>query len=217
MGQEVREPSARGCFVTFEGGEGSGKSSQIARLTQTLREHGIDPLVTREPGGTPLAESIRALLLESGSPPTALAEALLMEAARADLVARVIRPALEAGRVVLCDRYADSTLAYQGGGRGIDAATLERLNQLATGGLEPDLTILLDLEVETGIRRRESNSGTTNRLDREPLEFHRRVRERYLDLAQGHPGRWVILDGTEDPARIAPRIWDAVRGRLMRA
>jgi len=185
-----------GLFVTFEGGEGSGKSTQIARLAARLRALGADPLVTREPGGTPLAEGIRTLLLDPKHEPLPISEALLMVAARADLVATVLRPALAAGRPVLCDRYTDSTLAYQGGGRGLDARMLEGWNAAATGGLVPDLTFLFDLDPQVGLARREAAGLQANRLDRETPEFHRRVRERYLELAAREPERWRVLDAT---------------------
>jgi len=185
-----------GLFVTFEGGEGSGKSTQIARLAARLRALGADPLVTREPGGTPLAEGIRTLLLDPKHEPLPISEALLMVAARADLVATVLRPALAAGRPVLCDRYTDSTLAYQGGGRGLDARMLEGWNAAATGGLVPDLTFLFDLDPQVGLARREAAGLQANRLDRETQEFHRRVRERYLELAAREAERWRVLDAT---------------------
>ncbi|HEV8613245.1 MAG TPA: dTMP kinase, partial [Gemmatimonadales bacterium] len=183
-----------GLLVTFEGGEGSGKSTQLERLAGRFRARGIDPLVTREPGGTPLAEAVRALLLDPARRLGPMAEAFLMEAARADLVANVIRPAIESGRVVLSDRYDDSTLAYQGAGRGIDAGILADMNRAATGGLKPDLTLLYDLDPEIGIARRERAGGATSRLDREPLEFHRRVRAHYLQLAAREAHRFVVLD-----------------------
>jgi dTMP kinase len=203
-----------GLFVTFEGGEGSGKSTQLQRLVTRLRSHGLDPLLTREPGGTPLAEGIRGLLLDPGRRPGALAEAFLMEASRAELVADVIRPALAAGRVVMCDRYGDSTLAYQGGGRGIDDALLRAMNRAATGGLVPDLTLLFDLEPERGLTRRAEAAGVPNRLDREPLEFHRRVRERYLELARAEPERWVVLDASLAPDDLEVRVWEGIERRL---
>jgi len=198
-----------GLFITFEGGEGSGKSTQIARLAARLRALGLDPLVTREPGGTALAEGIRALLLDSSVTPGPLSEALLMEAARADLVVNVIRPALMAGRPVLCDRYADSTLAYQGAGRGLDAAMLENWNATATGGLQPDLTFLFDLDPEVGLARRASAGVSTNRLDRESLPFHQRVRARFLELAASSPERWIILDATASHDQLEARVWEA--------
>jgi dTMP kinase len=200
--------------VTFEGGEGTGKSTQIARLAARLKQRGVDPVVTREPGGTPLAEGIRALLLDPERRPGALAEAFLMEAARADLVAGVIRPALEAGRVVLCDRYDDSTLAYQGAGRGLEPAMLREWNRAATGGLTPDLTLLFDLDPAAGLERRSRASESPNRLDREPAEFHTRVRGRFLELAREHPGRWVVLDATQAPDRLEREVWAAIESRL---
>jgi len=216
-----------GLFVTFEGGEGSGKTTQLERLAARLRARGTDPLVTREPGGSPLAEAIRALILdpagaprpraEGGAPaavdarPGAHAEAFLMVAARADLVRKVIRPALEAGRTVICDRYADSTIAYQGAGRGLPRDLLERLNREATGGLVPDLTLLFDIDPEAGIARR---GPATNRLDREPLEFHRRVRAALLDLARAEAGRFVVLDATRPAGELEDAVWSAVAARL---
>jgi len=208
---------ARGVFVTFEGGEGSGKSTQLVRLAARLRAEGRDVLETREPGGTPLAERIRALLLEvrgEADRPGSWSEAFLMEAARADLVMRVLRPALESGRIVLCDRYGDSTLAYQGGGRGLDASLLEVMNRAATGGLEPDLTLLFDLDPAAGLARRAAAEGSDNRIDREPLDFHRRVRERYRELAAASPHRFVLLDAALDSDALAGRVWEAVGQRL---
>lgn len=203
-----------GLFVTFEGGEGSGKSTQLALLADRLRMAGKNPLVVREPGGTPLAESIRALLLDSSEEPGAVTEALLMVAARSDLVATRLRPALEAGRVVLCDRYTDSTLAYQGGGRGLDAARLADWNRAATGGLVPDLTLLFDLPPSVGLARRAEAAGTPNRLDLESEAFHARVRERYLELARAERARFVVLDATLEQDTLAARVWNAVSERL---
>jgi dTMP kinase len=203
-----------GLFVTFEGGEGSGKTTQLERLAARLRAQGLDPLVTREPGGTPLAESIRSLLLDPERAPGPMAEALLMEAARAEVVATVIRPALVAGRVVLCDRYGDSTLAYQGAGRGLESDLLATLNRAATGGLVPDLTLLFDLDPHTGVARRAGAAGPLNRLDREPIEFHRRVRARYLELASREALRFVVLDAALPADRLEDLVWKAVEGRL---
>ena len=203
-----------GLFVTFEGGEGSGKSTQMARLAERLRRAGLDPLVVREPGGTRLAEAIRGLLLDPGAPVAALSEALLMVAARADLVASRLRPALDAGRVVLCDRYTDSTLAYQGGGRGIDPALLASWNRAATGGLVPDLTLLFDLDPELGLARRAAAHGSANRIDLESEAFHARVRERYLQLARAEGSRFTVLDADRPPDELAERVWSAVAARL---
>jgi dTMP kinase len=205
-----------GLFVTFEGGEGSGKTTQLERLAARLRREGHHPLVTREPGGTPLGESIRSLLLDPERRPLPLTEAFLMEAARAELVANVLRPELARGRIVLCDRYADSTLAYQGGGRGIDSALLDAMNRAATGGLAPDLTLLHDLPAEVGTRRRAGAPGDTNRLDREPLDFHGRVRERYHTLAAREPDRFRVLDASLPADELERQVWGLVRERLGR-
>jgi dTMP kinase len=203
-----------GLFVTLEGGEGSGKSTQLARLEERLRSAGFDPLVVREPGGTRLAEAIRGLLLDPGAPVGALTEALLMVAARSDLVATRLRPALEAGRIVLCDRYTDSTLAYQGGGRGLDAALLASWNRAATGGLVPDLTLLFDIDPELGLARRAAAHGGANRIDLESEAFHARVHERYLQLARAEPARFVVLAADRPPVELADRVWSAVASRL---
>ena len=203
-----------GLFVTFEGGEGSGKSTQLARLAARLCASGIEPVVTREPGGTPLAEGIRGLLLDPARRPGAISEALLMEAARADLVAGLVRPALAAGRVVLCDRYDDSTLAYQGAGRGLDPGLLALLNRAATGGLKPGLTLLYDVPPAVGLARRESAAGDTNRLDREPADFHVRVRQCFLGLAAVEPARWVVLDASATPDELERLGWAALEERL---
>ena len=203
-----------GLFVTFEGGEGSGKSTQLARLDERLRRSGFDPLVVREPGGTRLAESIRALLLDTGAPIGGVTEALLMVAARSDLVATRLRPALDAGRIVLCDRYTDSTLAYQGGGRGLDGAMLAAWNRAATGGLQPDLTLLFDLDPELGLARRVAARGGTNRIDLESESFHGRVRERYLQLARAEPARFTVLDADRGASELAERVWSVVAARL---
>jgi dTMP kinase len=203
-----------GLFVTFEGGDGSGKSTQLARLDERLRRAGFDPLVVREPGGTKLAETIRALLLDPGAPVGAVTEALLMIAARSDLVATKLKPALSAGRVVLCDRYTDSTLAYQGGGRGLDSTMLASWNRAATGGLVPDLTLLFDLDPELGLARRAASKGSTNRIDLESEAFHARVRERYLQLARSEPARFTVLDAERPPQELAERVWSAVAARF---
>ncbi len=202
-----------GLFVTFEGGEGSGKSTQVARLAARLRSLGLDPLVTREPGGTALAEGIRALLLDPDHRPGALAEAFLLLASRSELVAQVIRPALAAGRVVICDRYTDSTLAYQGGGRGLDLGLLEAWNRAATGGLIPDLTLLFDVDPAVGLERRGRASAATNRLDREALEFHTRVHACYRELAAREPARWVVIDASQPADLLEHAVWEAVDAR----
>jgi dTMP kinase len=203
-----------GLFVTFEGGEGSGKTTVLHRLAARLRARGLDPLVTREPGGTPLAEGVRALLLDRTLAPTPVSEALLMVAARGDVVAHAIRPALAGGRVVLCDRYGDSTLAYQGGGRGLDREMLRGWNRVATGGLVPDLTLLFDLDPAVGLARRSGAPAEVNRLDLESLAFHARVREAYRGLAAEEPQRWVTLDAALEPDALEARAWAALEPRL---
>ncbi len=194
----------RGRFVTFEGIEGSGKSTLIERLAAHLRAAGHDVLTTREPGGTQLGRELRELLLHRGVAPAHATEALLMIADRAEHAARVIRPALEAGRIVLCDRHGDSTVAYQGGGSGLDRTMLAAMNAWATGGLAPDLTLLLDLPAEESIGRLSARAGANapDRFESEPLEFHRRVRAAYLELAHASPARWIVLDARRDPDAI---------------
>jgi dTMP kinase len=203
-----------GLFVTFEGGDGSGKSTQLARIAARLERAGIAPVVTREPGGTPLAEGIRKLLLNPAGRPDALTEAFLIEAARTDLMAQVISPALAAGHVILCDRHADSTLAYQGYGRGLDLDALRAWNEAATGGRVPDLTLFFDLDPGIGLARREAARGESNRIDREPLEFHARVRQGFLEIARSAPERVMVLDAALDPDEIEARAWSVVAERL---
>jgi len=205
-----------GLFLTFEGGEGSGKSTQIERLAARLRSRGLDPVVTREPGGTPLGDRIRALLLDHAHRPRPETEAFLLEASRAELVAHVIRPALAAGRVVVCDRYDDSTLAYQGGGRGLDTDVLRAMNRFATGGLVPDLTFLFDVDPAVGLGRR-AGAGDANRLDVEPEPFHRRVHDAYRALAGRDPARWVVVDAAGRPDAIEQAIAAAVESKLAAA
>src|SRR5438477_11996681 len=194
-----------GFFITFEGPEGGGKSTQIHRLAAGLAEEGYVVWTTREPGGTRLGEMIRPLLLGARqsrlSPWT---EALLFTAARAQLVDEVIRPRLQRGELVLCDRYSDSTLAYQGYGRGIELETMRRLQADATGGLTPDLTLLLDLPVEAGLARIPRQAK--DRLDRETIAFHQRVYAGYHEIATREPHRWRPLDASRDADEVASRI-----------
>ena len=188
-------------FVTFEGGEGTGKSTQIARVAGWLVGRGAEVVATREPGGTPLAEAVRAVLLDPGLAPDGLSEILLLAAARHDNVRRLIEPALARGAVVLADRFTDSSLVYQGIVRGLGLAEVERLNRLATSGIEPDRTLVLDLPVEEALARaRIRGAAGESRLDDEPIAFHRRVREGFLELARRDPGRVRVVDavGTED-------------------
>jgi dTMP kinase len=181
-------------FITFEGTEGCGKTSQIPPLAEYLRFMGYPVLATREPGGTEIGDQIRSVLFDRGeSAMHQRTEILLFQAARAQHVEEFIRPNLASGKIILCDRFADSTRAYQGYGYQRDLEELEQIIQFATGGLEPDLTILLDLEVEVGLRRREQ-SGGWNRLDAMQLEFHQRAREGYHKLMRAEPRRWIVVD-----------------------
>jgi dTMP kinase len=190
-------------FITFEGPEGSGKSTQIRLLADYLRENGRSVIATREPGGTAIGDQIRACLHDvNNTAMTAAAEILLYSASRAQLVAELVRPALTAGQIVLCDRYADSTMAYQGYGRGLDRNDLRQITQFATGGLLPDLTFLLDSEVERGLRRRLENDQEMNRMDRQTVAFYERVRQGYHELAAAAPGRWVIVDADRPVAEV---------------
>ena len=181
-------------FITLEGPEGSGKTSHLPDLADFLREDGWNVLTTREPGGTAIGDQVRQVLMRSDN--TAMnprAETLLFLAARAQLVNEVIRPALAAGTVVISDRYGDSTLAYQGYGHGNDLDTIRQMLAFATGGLMPDLTVLLDVDPAVGLRRKKT-VGEWNRMDAYQLEFHQRVRAGYLELARQEPCRWVVLD-----------------------
>ncbi|HAA95682.1 MAG TPA: dTMP kinase, partial [Dehalococcoidia bacterium] len=178
------------CFIVFEGGDGSGKSTQVRSLLRRMRRRGIKVMQTHEPGGTPLGQSLRRLL-KSGDPMTPTSELMLFEAARAQLVQDVIRPFLAQGGVVIADRFTSSTLTYQGYGRGLDRELIERLNREATGGLEPDLTVLLDLPVEAALARK--NGGRADNFDDAPVDFHRRIRRGYSALAAADPEGWLVL------------------------
>jgi dTMP kinase len=182
----------RAFFVTFEGGEGSGKSTQARLLKETLEQEGRSVLLLREPGGTSLGEEVRRLLLHRETPLSPQAELLLFLAARAQLVDNVIRPALERGDTVISDRFSDSTLSYQGYGRGLNLAEIRTLDMSATGGLTPDLTVLLDVPVEVG---RERNQANEDAFEQEDDAFHEVVRQGYLALAKEEPERWLVLDG----------------------
>ena len=202
-------------FITLEGPEGAGKTTQLRALADFLRGCGYDVVTTREPGGTAIGDQIRHVLHDTANvamSPTA--EVLLYAASRAQLVAEVIQPALAAGRVVLCDRYADSTMAYQGYGRGLDRDALAALTAIATGGLRPDLTLLLDLDVARGLARRRDEGEEMNRLDLETIEFHRRVRAGYLTLAAAEPARWQLIDADRPPAAIQADLRRLVLDRL---
>jgi dTMP kinase len=202
-------------FITLEGPEGSGKSSQLPILADWLREQGYNVYTTREPGGTLISDQIRTILHDLEN--TAMhprTEILLYLASRSQHVEEVIRPLLEKDTIVLCDRYADSTLAYQGYGHGVDIPTLKKLLDFSTGGLYPDLTILLDLNVEIGLERRKQSGGEWNRLDAYALAFHKRVREGYLTLVADEPQRWRIVDAAQSFDDVQKALREVIRAEL---
>jgi dTMP kinase len=188
-------------FISFEGIEGSGKSTLLAGVAARLRSEGRETLETREPGGTPAGETIRRLFLEPGLRIDPLTETLLINASRAQLVAEAIEPALARGKTVLVDRYVDSTIAYQGYARGLDLATVRGICEAATAGRLPELTLLVDISLETSRARVAARNGAADRIDAQDLAFHRRVRDGYLDLARTQP-RIVLLDGEAEPPRV---------------
>ncbi len=196
-------------FISFEGIDGCGKTTQVELLRSRLESAGAIVIATREPGGTALAEAIRAHLLAASEAVDARAELLLFGAARAQHTTQTIRPALERGDIVLCDRFADSSLAYQGGGLELDSDFITRMNDFATGGLQPDITFLLDLDAAEGLRRRAIQRGEGDRIEERGLEFQRRVREAYLEMARAAPERFVTLNAAA-PAKI-------VHNRIVRA
>ncbi len=201
-------------FITFEGSEGSGKSSLIPRLAKTLREAGYPVLTTREPGGTPIGDQIRSVILDNRNTEMQMrTEVLLLQASRAQLVEQVIRPHLAQGEIVLCDRYADSSLAYQAYGYGIDPEAIRPLIVYATCGLKPHLTLLFDVDIEEGLRRR-SKGGEVNRLDTYQMEFYQRVRRGYLQMAQAEPERWVVIDANQPLERVEEQVSRVVMDRL---
>jgi dTMP kinase len=203
-------------FITFEGPEGSGKTTQVRLLNEALIAAGWSVLATREPGGTRIGNAIRNLLLDvDHTEMSARAETLLFNAARAQIVDQVIRPALAAGQIVLCDRYADSTLAYQGYGHGQDLDELTMLIHYATGGLTPHLTLYLDIAPEDGLRRkRDADTPEWNRLDAKQLAFHQTVRTGYLQLAAADPERWLVIDSSQNAVAVHTQILAEVQRRL---
>jgi len=203
----------QGMLVTVEGVEGSGKSTQCKRLTELLRSRGLDVVLTREPDGTAMGAALRRLFEADGPPPGPLAQVFLFMAARQQHIATVIRPALSRGAVVLSDRYADATMAYQGYGLGVDLDTIRDLNALATGGLTPDLTLLLDLDPAVGMARiRDRRLDAFEKMD---LTFHRRVRDGYLEIARTEKRRIVVLDASQHPDPLFASIESAVGDRLL--
>ena len=199
-----------GFLITFEGGEGCGKSTQARLLYQKLKQHNIQSLLTQEPGGTPLGNKIRSVLkVKRDFTINPLSELFLFAACRSQLIQDVIGPALEAGQVVVCDRFSDSTVVYQGFGRGLDLSLIDSVNTSATGGLKPDITILLDVLPEQGLQRKRKIQR--DRFDSEQLSFHRKIREGYLNLAATEPGRWLILQSHLPINKLSQLIWEHVR------
>ena len=199
-----------GFLITFEGGEGCGKSTQARLLYQKLQQYNIPSLLTQEPGGTPLGNKIRSVLkVKRDFTISPLSELFLFAACRSQLIQDVIGPALDAGRVVVCDRFCDSTTVYQGFGRGLDLSLIDSVNTSATGGLKPDITILLDVLPEQGLQRKRKIQQ--DRFDSEQLSFHRKIREGYLNLAAKEPGRWLILQSHLPINKLSQLIWEHVR------
>lgn len=194
-------------FITFEGPDGSGKTMQINPTADFLRSRGLSVFTAREPGGTSIGDQVRSVLMNlENTSMNPRAETLLFCAARAQLVDEVIRPHLEKGDVVVLDRYADSTMAYQGYGHQNDLGLIRSLLDFATGGLKPDLTLLLDIDPAEGLMRRQKNGGEWNRLDAYQLQYHQRVRQGYLEMAQADPQRWQLIDASQTPDMVQSRI-----------
>ena len=206
-----------GKFITFEGIDGSGKSTQLQMLDGYLRSQGIDPVITREPGGTPLGEKLRRAFLETTETVAPMAELLAFAADRAQHVEYLIRPSIERGLVVISDRFADATYAYQGAGRGFPEDKVLQVIDLATGGLRPDLTLFFDIPVTVALERmasRDHSADIKNRMDEETSEFYERVREAYLSIARKEPSRFVVIDATGTPQEIHREVLDRVRGLI---
>ncbi|MET4542327.1 dTMP kinase [Arthrobacter bambusae] len=204
-----------GLFIAFEGGDGAGKSTQAARLADALQSRGLSVLRTREPGGTPIGEKLRSLVLDHGHGTIdARTEALMFAAARAAHASQVIRPALAEGTVVITDRYIDSSVAYQGAGRGLGAEGVLTLNQWATDGLRPDLTVLLDVDPSDGRRRRTAGDAAEDRLESEPDAFHSAIRHAFLELAEAAPSSYLVLPANSDMETLAARILERVESLL---
>lgn len=202
-------------FITLEGPDGSGKSTQAARLSQRLRDAGYDVLHTREPGGTPISQQVRQVLMDlKNEAMSAETEFLLFSAARAQHVHQALRPQLERGGIVVCDRFYDSSFAYQGYGHGLPLDTIRAVTALATGGLRPDLTLLFDISPEAGLRRRQQGHQEWTRLDAMALAFHTRVRAGFHALAAAEPDRFVTIDADRPADAVAADVWAAVAGRL---
>lgn len=209
--------AGRGRFITFEGGEGAGKSSRVAELADHLRRRGLEVVVTREPGGSPGAEAVRHVLLSGAAEAFGpLAEAILFAAARADHVDQTIRPALARGAWVISDRFADSTRVYQGATGDVPSTAVDQLEEIALDGVRPDLTILLDVPVEVGLARAAARRGVdvADRFEKEGAEIHDRRRRAFLALARAEPRRFVVVDATQPPETVADAVWYGVCSRL---
>ena len=205
-------------FITFEGPDGSGKTTQLDRLMPVLAGFGLDTVRTREPGGTDIGDQIRTVIMNMKNKSMhPRAEILLFCASRAQLVEELIRPSLAEGKLVLCDRYADSTMAYQGYGHGLDRDALTRLLAFATGGLRPDLTLLFDISAEAGLRRRLTNHEEWNRMDDYALQFHERVRNGYLAMAAAEPERWAVINADRTPDEIHADVVSVLTRKLREA
>ena len=207
----------RGRFITFEGGEGTGKSTQASLLAERLRGYGLGVVVTREPGGSPGAEAIRHVVLSGAAQPLGShAEAILFAAARDDHVSQLIRPALEVGRWVICDRFADSTRIYQGVLGNVDPRVISSLERITVGDTKPDVTVILDVPTELGLERASSRRGRgrTDRFEAETLEFHNKLREAYRELAEREPDRCVLIDAGGEASTVADAVWAVINRRL---
>lgn len=205
----------RGRFITLEGGEGTGKSTQLRRLAAALEGLGLKTLATREPGGSPGAEQIRKLVVEGESGRwNPITETLLIYAARADHVARTIGPALARGEWVISDRFNDSTYAYQGAGRGVERETIRRIDAAVLDDFKPDLTLILDLPVEVGLARAGARGGDETRFEKMGTDFHERMRKAFLDIARRNPDRCRVVDASGTEEAVAAAIWEAVKARF---
>ncbi len=210
---------SRGFFITFEGGEGAGKSTQITQLAASLRDQGHDVIITREPGGSSGAEAVRHVLLSGAAEPFGPAmEAILFAAARSDHVEQVIRPAIERGAVVLCDRFLDSSRVYQGVTGNLDDGFMRELERVTVNGMVPDLTVILDIDPEEGLRRAGARRGTDapDRFEKEALTTHRRRRKAFLEIARAEPGRCVVVDASMPADRVTAAIQRAVEQAMVR-
>ncbi len=204
----------RGGFITLEGPDGCGKSTQAKRLAERLRNEGFRVCLTREPGGTDLAENLRSIILDPSLHIHPLTELMLYEASRAQHTAEIILPALRKKEIVICDRYYDATMAYQGYGRRLDLKNVKTLNTVAAGGLKPDLTILLDISSKEGLSRATKNGA--DRMEKEKLAFHSRVRRGYLEIAKKEPRRIKIISGSGTVEEVHEKIWDLIKKKCLK-